>query len=212
MTPLTCAEIEDSLLERASSAEPQLTPEGAQHVAACLRCSELVAGLKRVREALSPATVEPPASLGARLLAHVRGDGRFSDLAPEVSRLFDVDDAEARRLLSLLTDESAWMEGPFPGVRILPVQGGPRVASGLAAFVRLPAGVAYPAHVHHGVEENFVLQGGFREDSGEETWAGEWCHKTDGSRHGFVAVDGPDCITASVVSGEVEFLPEPGDA
>ena len=83
MTPLTCAEIEDSLLERASTAEPQLTPEGAQHVAGCLRCSELVAGLKRVREALSPTTVEPPASLGARLLSHVRGDGRFGDLAPE---------------------------------------------------------------------------------------------------------------------------------
>ena len=212
MTPPSplCVEVEESLLERASAVEARLSPEAAEHAATCLRCAELVTELTRVREALSAAPGEPSPSLGERLLARVRGDDRFADLVPDVARLFDVDEAEARRLVALVRDDSAWMDGPVPGAQMIPIEGGPRIAGALAGFVRLPPGVMYPAHVHRGTEENLVLQGGFREDNGDETWAGEWCPKHEGTQHHFVALDGPDCITAAVILGEVDFLEENG--
>lgn len=212
MTALSCVEVEEWLLTRASDAELRLTPEGELHVSTCLHCRELMSTLTRLRGAMSTAPVLPSPALGAKLLERIRGDDRFGDLAPEVAHMFDIPEPDAHVLLRQLGDDAAWVEGPAPGVRIMPIEGGPRIAGAFAGFVRMAPGAAYPAHLHRGTEQNLVLQGGFREDDGEETWAGEWCNKTDGSCHGFVAVEGPDCIAAAVILGEVDFLTGPGDA
>lgn len=190
------------------ASEPQREVE--QHLSRCELCSRLHARLRRSTEALAAAVPPrpPAASVRERLMAFVRGEGRFADFVPELARLFDVDEATARQLVTRLHEPDAWMEGPVPGVHIQPVEGGPRLEGAFSAFVRLPPGQRFPTHLHGGTEKNFVLQGGFREDSGLEIWAGESLEKTLGTTHAYVALEGPDCIAASVVWGEIQLTEE----
>ncbi|WP_434385648.1 dimethylsulfonioproprionate lyase family protein [Melittangium boletus] len=185
--------------------EARLTVE--HHLARCETCSAALEGLRPATEALAASVtpVTPPAGLGARLFAYIRGEGRFADFVPELARLFDLDEASARALVAQLPQPDAWMEGPAPGVLLLPVAGGPRLEGAMAAFVKLAPGTLFPAHRHSGEEVNYVLQGGFREDSGHEVWPGERLDKTAESSHAYVALEGPDCIAASILWGVVEF-------
>ena len=184
--------------------------EVERHLHQCVACARLHARLGRATEALSAHVTPrvPALPVQERLMAFIRGEGRFADFIPEVARMFDVDEATARQLVHRLSEPEAWMEGPAPGVSLLPVEGGPRLMGAFSAFVRLQPGKTFPTHTHGGTEKNFVLQGGFREDSGLEIWAGESLEKTSGTTHAYVALEGPDCIAASVVWGEIQLKEE----
>jgi putative transcriptional regulator len=82
----------------------------------------------------------------------------------------------------------------------------------LAAFVRLPPGVRFPKHTHHGHEWNLVLEGGLREGTGRETWPGEVLEMHEGSTHDFEALEGPACIAAALIDGVTSFEEEPPTA
>ncbi len=177
----------------------------ARHLSRCTACARLHAQLHPATRLLA-ASVPPRAPsphARERLLSFIRGEGRFADFVPDVARLFDLAPATAGQLLARLEEPGEWHEGPVPGVTLMPVTGGPRVEGALTAFVRLSPGRRFPTHTHGGEELTFVLQGGFREDSGREVWPGECLEKQEGTTHGFVAVNGPDCITAAVVRGEL---------
>lgn len=176
-----------------------------RHLSQCVACSRLQVRLGRCTEVLAAAVPPraPAPPVQERLMAFIRGEGRYADFIPDVARMFDVDEATARRLLTQLHQPDAWMEGPAPGISLSPVEGGPQLAGAFSAFVRLPPGKTFPLHTHTGTEKNFVLQGGFREDSGLEIWAGECLEKGSGTTHAYVALEGPDCIAASVVWGGI---------
>ena len=178
-----------------------------RHLEACADCQAQWAALSPASEVLLQALPPepPPAGLGQRLMAFIRGEGRFADFAAEVARLFDVEQDTARELLRQVGQPDAWMEGPAPGIQLLPVASGPRLEGALAAFVRLAPGVSFPTHTHGGQELNFVIQGGFREDTGREVWPGQRLEKNSGTTHAYVALEGPDCIAASILWGEIQF-------
>ncbi len=73
-------------------------------------------------------------------------------------------------------------------------------------FIRMQPGCAYPAHRHVGVEEVLVLQGGYRDQTGEHR-AGEYLINEADSAHHPVALNGSeDCIMFAVAHGGIQML------
>ena len=80
-------------------------------------------------------------------------------------------------------------------------------ASGDATvLIRMQPGCAYPAHRHKGLEEVFILQGGYADARGEHR-AGDYLLNEAGSAHHPVALTGaPDCIMLAIAHGGIELL------
>ena len=72
-------------------------------------------------------------------------------------------------------------------------------------LIRMQPGRGYPAHRHVGLEEVFILQGGYRDNGGERR-AGEYILNEAGSAHAPIAFDGEDCIMLAVAHGGIELL------
>jgi anti-sigma factor ChrR (cupin superfamily) len=72
-------------------------------------------------------------------------------------------------------------------------------------LIRMQPGCGYPAHRHVGLEEVFILQGGYRDSRGDIR-AGEYIINEAGSGHAPVALDGEDCIMLAVAHGGIELL------
>jgi predicted ChrR family anti-sigma factor len=72
-------------------------------------------------------------------------------------------------------------------------------------LIRMQPGCGYPAHRHAGVEEVFILQGGYRDSRGELR-AGQFIMNEAGSAHAPVALEGEDCIMLAVAHGGIELL------
>ena len=81
-----------------------------------------------------------------------------------------------------------------------------REAGHAAVMIRMEPGASYPAHRHNGPEELLVLQGGFRDATGE--WrAGDFARFEDGSIHHAVALDeGPPCIFFAIAQEGIELF------
>lgn len=202
--------IDELLTDLALDTLPAAQRAGADaHLAGCEPCRAALAQLRFAVGQLghlAPA-VSPPPQLAERLVAAVGGADRFARHAPQVAQLFDVDEPSARALLRSLaqSDESAWQPGPVPEVQLVRVPAGPARAGSLAGFARLRAGTRFPDHRHRGHESVLVLQGGMREDSGEEFWPGELNAQPDGSAHGFDVLPHLDCLCAVLLEGEPVF-------
>src|SRR5437899_12254373 len=72
-------------------------------------------------------------------------------------------------------------------------------------LIRMQPGRGYPAHRHVGLEEVFILQGGYRDNGGERR-AGEYILNEAGSAHAPIALDGEDCIMLAVAHGGIALL------
>ena len=73
-------------------------------------------------------------------------------------------------------------------------------------LIRIRPGCAYPAHRHDGVEEVFVLQGGYRDARGEHR-AGTYVLNPAGSAHRPVALEGPDdCVLFAVAHSGITLV------
>jgi len=94
---------------------------------------------------------------------------RLDHFCDALARFFDFDEARARHVLARIDVPEEWMEGPGPGITVLPVETGPGAAQALASLVRLPAGVTLSAHPHVGREQ---LRG-FADSEGHVVWPGE---------------------------------------
>jgi len=148
----------------------------------------------------------PPAPLRDRLLASMSRKGRHGRYADRLARMFDMTIEAAEKLVAKLDDPSAYTPFFVPGVEVLQVEVGPKFQNAIAVIAKIPPGVTFPHHKHHGTETMFVLAGGFREDKGgNEVWRGDELVSGDGSDHEFVALDGEPCIAASIVEGFAEF-------
>lgn len=177
------------------------------HLVGCERCRAEAARLSPGVEGLMALVdaMEPPPGVLARVVAEMEGPGRFARFAGKVAAFFDLTREKALAVLESLSDPGAWQPGPAEGIQVLPVEAGPAKAGMLAAFVRVPPGARFPRHTHHGHEWNLVLEGGFREDSGHEVWPGEVLEKDESTTHDFVALEGPACIAAALLNGELSF-------
>lgn len=75
-------------------------------------------------------------------------------------------------------------------------------------LIRMQPGCAYPAHRHQGLEEVFILQGGYRDEKGEHR-AGDYILNEAGSMHCPVALDnGEDCIMFAIAHSGIELIEE----
>jgi anti-sigma factor ChrR (cupin superfamily) len=72
-------------------------------------------------------------------------------------------------------------------------------------LIRMQPGCGYPAHQHLGLEEVFILQGGYRDQKGEHR-AGEYVLNEAGSAHGPVALGVEDCIMLAISHQGIELL------
>jgi putative transcriptional regulator len=178
-----------------------------RHLVGCRRCQAELARLAPGVSGLTALVVPeaPPAAVLEQVVARMEAPGRFARFAEQVAALFDLTREQALAVLESLSEPSAWLPGPTDEIQLVPVETGPAKAGMLAAFVRVPPGLRYPRHTHHGREWNLVVEGGLREDSGREVWPGELLEKEEGSVHDFTALEGPACIAAAVIDGVTSF-------
>ncbi len=142
--------------------------------------------------------VSPPAHALPRLLEQVRGSDRMTYLAPQLAELYDLSLESALALIAQIRSATGWVEGPAPGIKLLPVQAGPKAVDALAAIVRMDADAEFPAHPHLGPEKVLVLEGAYRDLGGEEYWRGELHQSAAGTQHSFRAIGGIPCICAGL--------------
>jgi putative transcriptional regulator len=72
-------------------------------------------------------------------------------------------------------------------------------------LIRMEPGCMYPAHRHSGLEEVFILQGGYRDARGQVR-AGDYVINDAGSTHAPIALEGEDCIMLAIAHGGIELL------
>jgi putative transcriptional regulator len=153
------------------------------------------------------ARAAPPARLRERVLASMRGPGRYGLFADRVARLFDLTLDAAQRRLALLEGGAVWSPGPVEGIDFWPLRAGAGCSGAIATFVRAAPGVAFPRHAHVAEEISFVLDGGLRDSTGLEVWRGEELYKPPRSEHSFVALGDAPCIAATVAFDGIDFAP-----
>lgn len=141
-----------------------------------------------------------PAAARDRLLRALVSDGRLASFAPQVARLLDVSVDAARAMLDVASGSTAYEPGPFDGVALYHVQGGPAVAGAVTGFVRIMPGREFPEHEHLGEETVLVLQGSVLEpETGRIARSGDVLRAGPGVAHTTVARPGPDLVYLAVL-------------
>jgi anti-sigma factor ChrR (cupin superfamily) len=97
-----------------------------------------------------------------------------------------------------------WRATRHPGIFIHTLRRD-AVTNDATVLIRMQPGCAYPTHRHNGIEEVFILQGGYRDDEGEYR-AGDYKVNEAGSEHTPVALEGEeDCIMFAVAHRGIEL-------
>jgi quercetin dioxygenase-like cupin family protein len=145
-----------------------------------------------------------PRPLRARILASVAG--HFEGFVERVAALFDLSSDEAREQIARIPAAEAWTGTPLPGLRLIHLRGGPRVAAADCGFVRLEPGTTFPHHFHEGDEWALVLRGRADDSTGAVSLPGDLVHFGVGSSHSFRAA-GPVPLLFAVVQQGLRFGP-----
>ncbi len=158
--------------------------------------------------ALTAEPLEPSQGLGDRLLASLEPDNRFETFVKRLAEFFDLRVDRIRELLASIAaaPNTPWQASGLPGLYLLPLQGGPRLAKAGCQLMYMEPGQVFPPHRHLGDEWGFILQGWLHEDSGREYGPGDLVHKSKGSRHSFRAQSEQAAIFGVVLQGEIEWL------
>ena len=161
--------------------------------------AELRAARAHVAEVseLLPA-VPPSARARARFMLALAEGQPYAGLLGPLAALADMAQAAMRDLLSSLSDAASWRPGPAPGIDIVHIPAGPRLAGAICGFVRLSAGTTFPAHTHLGEETVIIMQGTMH--IGTESFsAGAKVVAAEGTRHEVRAGDDEEVIYMVVI-------------
>ena len=142
--------------------------------------------------------VKPPPDALPGLLQQVRATDRMTHFAAQLAELYDLSIEAAHALIAQIRSAQGWTEGPAAGIRLLPVNTGPRAGDALAAVVFLDSDAEFPTHPHLGPEKVLVLEGAYRDSGGAEFWRGELHQSAAGTQHSFRAIGGIPCICAGL--------------
>ena len=166
---------------------------------------------EELREALAlvetaAETTPLPVGLRARLLASSSSSReRFAPFERRLSELFDLGAERIRELLTEIADPATWTAGPLPGSSLFHLEGGPRVATADAGFVRLPAGMPFPHHEHLGDERVLLLEGSYTDSEGRHYRPGDIHEMPAGSAHAFTVDEDSPLLLATVVVTGIEI-------
>jgi quercetin dioxygenase-like cupin family protein len=149
---------------------------------------------------------ELPSPLGRERLLRATAEPvrRYAPFFDRLSELWDLPESELERLFERAAQRSAWRKPGLPGVSLIDVSGGPRRRGADLRLARFAPGMRFPAHRHLGLEMVLVLEGSFRDGSGNVVRAGDLQTMAPGSEHSFRADSREPCIAASVQFG-IEF-------
>jgi putative transcriptional regulator len=167
------------------------------HLRGCAGCAKQLLEVERVGSALTTSVAAD--GLWTKIAGDVEGGKRFAHLAEPVAKFFDISLEQARALLMSIDDKDGWFEGPGEGNWVKPVEAGPKLSNAISTLIRVSPGFVVPEHQHAGREQMFVLEGGFSEANGEESWRGDICTREAGSTHEPKALPGMHCIAAVVL-------------
>src|SRR5262249_45082440 len=135
--------------------------------AGCALCKGLLDACEEV-VSLLPLTapeVEPPPAVRVRLMERIAADAAPKPAASGVGEGF-----------LIRAGETAWKDGPAPGVQYRPLHGSKTM------LVRMEADTWLPAHDHKFAEQCFVLEGSISSD-GVAAHAGDYIYMPAGSTH-----------------------------
>ncbi len=182
--------------ERAElEAELRTSPALARELASVREALALVAST------LPPAPEEPRTRARKALLAALDSGARFRPFAGDLARHFDLPHVRILELFSQIDDDANYEAGPMPGIAVMHFAAGPAAIAHDTGFVRLPAGLQFPHHRHHGHEINYVLSGALRDGDGTLYLPGEAIIKPPGSTHEFSVTADKDALIAVVQDG-----------
>ena len=195
--------------------------EYSSHLERCAACRREVDDVTRVQMELGRASsVAPDPSLWDRVLARVRNADHDADpgetaatkpdhverwaRSPQIWKQWSEPTERERTLLAFVGgQEGAFEPTGLPGVEAKSLHVD-RANDRATFLVRMVAGSSYPAHVHGGPEECYVLQGDLRV-GGLHMRAGDYQHAERGSRHGTQTTDG-GCLLLLVSSLRDEIV------
>ena len=176
-------------------AELESSPALARELAAVREALGLVASM------LPPAPDEPRPRARAALLSALDSGARFRPFADDLARHFDLPRARILELFAQIDDDANYEAGPMPGIEVMHFTAGPGAVGHDTGFVRLPAGLQFPHHRHHGHEVNYVLSGALRDGDGTLYLPGEATIKPPGTTHEFSVAPEKDALIAVVQDG-----------
>jgi len=184
----------EALVFHALTPEAPLDPEVRAHLDGCPSCARAAEQLRGAATWLLQG--EPPVAAPERVLAALRaemtGPHRLQRFAEQVAALLDIGAEAARALLARVDTAQDWLTAP--GVSVLAVPSGPRVADAVATLCRFEPGAGVDDHPHEAREDTLVLEGGFRDSLGHEVWPGESLTMPAGSHHALTALPGVPCL------------------
>ena len=140
----------------------------------------------------------PPPSLRARILDDAKPP-RLAAMIDKLASLFDITRQRARALLDTARRaRRPGSDGPVPSSSLMSSSkaAARRLAGAIARFVKMGAGVDWPAHRHLGREYMLVLEGGFRQHDGVEVHPGDLHVMEEGTAHRFTIFDDEPCLAA----------------
>jgi ChrR Cupin-like domain len=161
---------------------------------------DLALPLGQLTELLDPASV-PAGSLERLMIEVSQAPLRYAPFFDRLSELWDLPESDVRGLLERTRDKQSFRRAPLPGLELIAVRGGPRIAGTEAYLARFAAGMTFPTHSHHGHEDVLILEGSYTDHEGKVFRAGDVHAMEAGGEHSFTI--GPDepCIAAAVHRG-----------
>ncbi len=173
------------------------------HIADCDQCAmELATTQKALTAMAAPLAASAPSpKLRDRLIEAIALGSRFDDFADRVAALFDLPVDKAKRYLDRIDDPSRWIEGPGPGVLMLPIRPGPTFTGSMSGFVKVHTGKEFPHHTHVGEEQSIVLQGACVDPDGTVYRRHQDIMYSPGSSHSFTVIEDLDFIAAVRLAG-----------
>src|SRR4051812_41840304 len=116
-------------------------PEFAAELAA--QEPELVAPLGQLTELLEPASV-PAGSLERLMIEVSQAPLRYAPFFERLAELWDLPESDVRGLLERARDKRNFRKAPLPGLELMAVHGGPRIAGADAFLASFAAGMTFP--------------------------------------------------------------------
>jgi hypothetical protein len=160
----------------------------------------LGATVERLPELLEAVAVSP-AALERLMGAVAEPPLRYAPFFARLASHWDLSEADVRALLERSRTAAAWRRAPLPGLELLKVTGGPKLAGTEAYLARFAAGMKFPMHRHLGHEDVLILEGSYTDESGTVYRSGDVHHMDGGTAHTFTIAPDEPCVAAAVHRG-----------